>query len=188
VLHPRVRTWRRRGTIVLAFVVVFLLVRGDVADLNRVSSASMAPALLTGDRVLVDLRCYGLRSPFGADHLFEWGTVRRGDVVVFAAPDDGARLVKRVAGLPGDRLEIRHGRLWLNGEAAEDAPGLGLPPTVVPPRHYFMMGDNRSGSLDSRAFGCVPRGDIAGRVRAVAVSLDPVGHRPRWQRWGQVVR
>jgi signal peptidase I len=144
--------------------------------------------------------------------------------VVFSSPADGIRLVKRVVGLPGDRIELRDDELWINGEpaayepldpaivqqiepkeqpqhefAAEQIAGQAHPvmttpgsfgaprffgPVTVPPDHYFMMGDNRDNSRDSRSIGFVPKSSIVGRATAVAISLDPEhSYAPRWGRF-----
>jgi signal peptidase I len=106
-----------------------------------VAGGSMYPALRDGDVILTNKLAFGLRLPGTDAWLLRWSEPRRGDVVVFSSPVDGKRLVKRVAGVPGDAL----------GKSS------------VPPGHYFVMGDGAN-SLDSRVFGCVPRECILGRV------------------------
>jgi signal peptidase I len=186
---PDKRTPKRWLRLSLIVVAAWLVVRDSVADCNRIVSVSLTPTLLPGDRVLVNRLSYGVRLPFQSGWLLEWGSPRRGDVIVLASPLDGKRLVKRVVGLPGDRLEVRDGRLWINGQSDRAVPGPMLHPTVVPPRHYFVLGDNGEQSADSRCFGCVSRDRIAGRVLVVVVSLDPA-HRqtPRWHRFACTVR
>jgi signal peptidase I len=143
--------------------------------------------------------------------------------VVFFSPADGVRLVKRVVGLPGDRLELVNNKLIVNGapvkyealppSAIAELPGLEQPqhqfaaedlaahphpvmstpalparrtfsPIVVPAGQYFMMGDNRDNSFDSRYFGGVDRAQIVGRATAVVISLDLADyHLPRWHRF-----
>ena len=214
------REWvRPLGTTAL---VVFGL-RSAVADWNDVPTGSMRPSILEGDRVFVNRLAYDLKVPFTTWHVAEWGAPERGDVVVFYSPADGQRLVKRVVGLPGDVVELRENRLFLNGAAVEygeleaefvaavpegerpvrrfareELPGHGHPvmamldrparrtfgPVTVPAGEYFMMGDNRDDSFDSRFFGPVPRESILGRATSVVASLNPAEHyRPRWSRW-----
>jgi signal peptidase I len=171
--------------------------------------------------VLVNKLAYDLKVPFTTLHLSNWGDPLRGDVVVFFAPRDGTRLVKRVVGLPGDKVEMRNDVLYLNGirqqySATDSAPFLrdvfedanpivaiehleacdhyvmSLPgrlalrsfgPVVVPPGHYFMMGDSRDNSADSRFIGAIPRKQIVGRVGRVVLSFDPSRYySPRVQR------
>jgi signal peptidase I len=190
--------------------LAFVLVRSAVADVNRVSGGSMRPGLLPGDRILVNNLAYGFRLP-GTGFLVRWAEPRRGDVAVLASPADGQLLIKRVVGLAGDRLEMRGHRLFVNGLAADDdsppsgpgvwqerlggrahpvltvvgeGPLLAFGPVEVPPGEYFVLGDDRDRSADSRRFGCVPAGRIVGRVSAVVLSLDAGrNHLPRWDRF-----
>ena len=98
-------------------VVVILPLRSAVADWNDVPSGSMWPTILEGDRIFVDKLAYGLRLPFTKIWLSEGDAPARGDIITFASPQDGTRLVKRVTGIPGDRISMSGNRLRLNGEA-----------------------------------------------------------------------
>ena len=212
VLHVRFRQWWRREIrplLILALVLCSL--RSSLADWNDVPSGSMQPTILVGDRIFVNKLAYDLKVPFTTWHLAEWANPKRGDIVVFYSPRDGARLVKRVVGLPGDTVELRADRLIVNGIpvdyqplghelarqlppaerpasqfAAEQLPGrehlvmamTNLParrtfaPEPVPAGHYFMMGDNRDNSFDSRYFGPVERKRILGQATTVVLSLN----------------
>jgi signal peptidase I len=161
--------------------------------------------------------------PFTSWRILRWATPQRGDIVVLFSPNDGKRLVKRVIGVPGDRVALRNDRLFINDRPvsyeALPATSLGdfhaprhprrllateelaghphavmitpdLPalrffgPVQVPKGEYFVMGDNRDESGDSRVFGFVPEDSIAGRATAVAASVDPGNHYlPRWHRF-----
>lgn len=205
------------------FVVLILCsVRSSIADWNDVPTGSMNPSIIEGDRIFVNKLAYDLKVPFTTWRLAEWGDPGRGDVVVFYAPTDGTRMVKRVVGLPGDTLKLDDNHLYVNGSPAEYGPAdpamvaamtgragagviaseaiaggashpvLEMPrvrsrrdfgPVVVPEGHYFLMGDNRDNSFDSRYWGSVERSRIVGRASAVAISLDP-DHR-YWPRWGR---
>jgi signal peptidase I len=197
--------------------------RSAVADWNDVPSGSMEPTILVGDRVFVNKVAYDLKVPFTTWRLLRWGDPKRGDVVVLWSPHDGRRLVKRVVGLPGDRIEMRGYHLRVNrepaayGPLAEDVirelgregmpagslasetlgprthpvmaagrsgPGSDFGPVIVPPGHYFLMGDHRDNSFDSRFWGFAERGAILGRASAVVLSLDYQRfYRPRWRRF-----
>lgn len=100
----------------LLAVVVILPLRSAVADWNDVPSGSMWPTILEGDRIFVDKLAYGLRVPFTTRWLRRWDEPARGDIITFASPRDGIRLVKRVVGVPGDRISMQDNRLILNGE------------------------------------------------------------------------
>ncbi len=221
------RLWRDwvRSLLVVALVTASL--RSAVADWNDVPSGSMRPSILEGDRILVNKLAYDLRLPFTTWRLLRWADPRPGDIVVLLAPHDGVRLVKRVVGVPGDRLEMRANRLVVNGRpaaygplrpellasrvplpsgrvlATEELPGAAhavmvAPATgpagsfaalTVPARSYFVMGDNRDESSDSRAFGFVDRDLILGRALAVAASVDPARRgAPRWSRFCRGLR
>lgn len=217
------RFWKEWLKPLLVAGVVLGTFRSAVADWNDVPTGSMKPTILEGDRIFVNKMAYDLRVPFTTWRVAEWGDPERGDIAVFFSPSDGRRLVKRVIGLPGDRLELRQNQLFINGSratygalgpevvaqlapnqrfsyrfASEDVGTRSHPimlapwratfdsfgPVVVPIRQYFMMGDNRDDSLDSRWFGFVSRDSIVGRATAVVASLNPDHYYlPRWDRF-----
>ncbi len=187
----------------LAFFAIILVGRGSFADHYYVPSGSMEPTLQVGDRLAVDKSAYGLRIPLTHVWLTEKAP-QRGDVVVFDSPADGNVLVKRLVGLPGDRIAFDGVNLLLNGQLVpqgftqEDArieylPGAPHPlhpesyqgppmrEVEVPPRRYLMLGDHRGNSADSRSFGFVPRENLLGR--AVAVSYSPREGLSGSERW-----
>ena len=150
----------------LLLLLVALLLRAYVAEPFAIPSESMAPTLRPGDHVLVEKLSYRFGSP------------RRGDLVVFRAPDGGSLAVKRIVGLAGDRVAIEDGVLAVNGrlqrepyvdQSSIDSVYFG--PVVVPRGDVFVMGDNRADSHDSRDYGAVPRRSLIGRV---LVTLWPV--------------
>jgi len=114
-LNRFVRDWIVPIGIVMA---VMAPIRSVVADWNDVPSGSMRPTILEGDRIYVDKLAFGLRVPFTTGWwLWRWDQPRRGDIVTFASPADGTRLVKRVVGLPGDRVELKDNHLLVNGDS-----------------------------------------------------------------------
>lgn len=222
------REWLRPLALPLLFITA---AKSALADINYVPSGSMQPTILRGDVVFINKLAYDLRVPFTTTRLARWSDPARGDIVICFAPDDGTRLVKRVAALPGDTVELRDDALFLNGTRqsyaplAADAPGVrdldaaeratsvfareslathaSSPPRVhatqflpaqpaprnfgpvsVPAGHYFMLGDNRDNSRDSRYFGFMPRAEIIGEAKAVVASAD-LAHwlRPRFHRF-----
>lgn len=227
------REWIRPLGLVLLVMGSF---RSAFADWNDVPTGSMKPTIVEGDRIFVNKLAYDLKLPFSCMllpaclHLLEWGEPERGDIVVLFSPDDGIRLVKRVIGVPGDQIEVRGGRVRINGERlryepvhaevfeaidpgerslfefaredlgrAEHAVMIGhhagnrdnYGPVTVPADHYFVMGDNRSQSRDSRFFSFVDRRSIVGRATAVVYSDAEYRHwyriRPRWHRFFQAL-
>jgi len=108
-----VRSW---WFTVLVTVFLALSVRSSIADWNDVPTGSMKPTILEGDRIFVNRLAYDLKVPFTTLHAASWGDPQRGDIVVFASPADGKRLVKRVIGLPGDVVSMQDNSLIINGE------------------------------------------------------------------------
>lgn len=157
--------WLIEWAIVLVVAILVAVgIRTFVVQTFFIPSASMEPTLMVGDRILVDKLSYRLHS------------VHRGDIVVFATPpgeDAGPNvkdLVKRVIGLPGETISSAGGQVVINGKPLAE-PWLpkgtvttGITTQVIPPNEYFVMGDNRSDSQDSRFFGPIHRSLIVGRV------------------------
>lgn len=182
-----------------AAVLVVLTARSSLADHYVVPSGSMLPTVRLDDRILVDKTAFGLRVPFTHRYVTGHGPAR-GDVVVLNSPDDGIILLKRVVAEPGDKVEVRQGKIMLNGSpvpvagdpshlqetlgqhvhplALEPDGGPDFGPEIVPPGRYLVMGDNRGNSRDGRYFGWVDRDEILGR--AVGVYWRD-GH-PTWVR------
>ncbi len=184
------------------FIALMLLFRSAIADWNDVPSGSMEPTILAGDRIFVNKLAYDVRVPLTHISLARLADPQRGDIVIFDSRAADKRLVKRVIGVPGDVVEMREGRLIVNGTPAEysdartedealitleeigaEAHRVRLEPmrprradsfgpVHVPDEHYLVLGDNRDNSADSRFYGFVPRREIVGRTRTVVVSLD----------------
>jgi signal peptidase I len=142
-------------------VIIALLINLLLAQATRVYGQSMEPNLHTDQRLVVEKISYN-----------RWWPVRgpqRGDVVVFRVDPNSDLLIKRVIGLPGDRVEIRSGQVIINDDPL-DEPYITRPtygdygPVDVPPLHIFVLGDNRGFSNDSRAFGALPLDSVIGRA------------------------
>src|SRR5450755_3383604 len=112
---PKKPTWWQQLRGIVFIVVLFAAFRSAIADWNDVPTGSMIPTILEGDRIFVNKLAYDLKAPFTTTHLFTWANPNRGEVVVFFSPSDGVRLVKRVIAIPGDVVELRDNRLFLNG-------------------------------------------------------------------------
>lgn len=142
-------------------VIIALLINLLLAQATRVYGQSMEPNLHTDQRLVVEKISYN-----------RWWAVRSpqcGDVVVFRVDPNSDLLIKRVIGLPGDRVEIRAGQVIINGELLDESyitrPTYGdYGPLDVPPLHVFVLGDNRGFSNDSRAFGPLPLDTVIGRA------------------------
>ena len=155
-------------SVVLA-VLVILFVYQPV----KVEGTSMMPSLEDQERIFINKFLYR----FGV------GEIRRGDMVVFWYPGDPSKsYIKRIIGLPGDRIEIDNGAVAVNGRQLEEdyVPAAyrdtqSVPPTVVPADHYYVLGDHRSSSNDSRAWGPVHRRHIYGKAVFVYWPLEKMG-------------
>jgi signal peptidase I len=216
--------------------LIALTIRSFLFQPFSIPSGAGVPTLLIGDYVFASKYAYGYsRYSFPPGEADFPGRImamppKRGDVVVFKLPKDGRTdYIKRLVGLPGDRIQMIQGRLYINGEAVqrdalppyrmadlhgrpvdvphylETLPG-GLrheiiqndgdtgylsntPVYTVPPAHYFMMGDNRDNSLDSRMLGevgYVPFENLEGRAEIIYFSLDPDARAWNAVRWGRI--
>ncbi|MCG8550309.1 MAG: signal peptidase I [Desulfobacterales bacterium] len=210
--------WKSWGVSLFIALIIATSFKSAIADWYIIPTGSMKPAIVEGDRVFVNKLAYDLKVPYTTWHLAEWDVPQRGEIVVFASPVDGTRLIKRVIGIPGDTVEMKNGRLIINGESVkyeqiddipkhihassydftEDLNGTRHPvrftphrrairsfkSSAVPEGKYFMMGDNRDNSADSRYFGFVDRDSILGQARYIVISLDINDHyQPRWRRF-----
>jgi signal peptidase I len=168
----------------LPALIVAALIRVFIFEPFRIPSSSMENTLLIGDHLFVKKWSYGVRLPFGRQWLWQ----NEGPVAVFKYPGDNkTAYIKRVIGLPGDTIKLRDGILYRNGEKVIEPYAYHLDPmrpisplddldvnqfparqtgdqsaVTVPPGHYFMMGDNRNNSSDSRFWGFVPRENLVG--------------------------
>lgn len=206
-------------------IFVVLLLRSFLAEPFRIPSGSMMPTLLVGDFILVNKFSYGLRLPVLNKKVLEIGEPQRGDVVVFRYPEDPSiDYIKRVVGLPGDRISYRGKVLSINGQVMAQLPsgsyvgtGSGVSSSgadlrvenldgvqhqilvrpqaggpegevVVPDGHYFMMGDNRDNSKDSRYFGPVPEGNLVGKAFMIWMNWDGAANGVDRGRLGQTIK
>ena len=154
-----IRSWFREllESVVPALVIV-LVVNVFLAQATRVEGQSMEPNLHNNERLIIEKLSYRFIEP------------KRGDIIVLRRPNrSGEPLIKRVVGLPGDTVEIRNSRVYINGIVL-DEPYLDqqtrgdMPARIVPEENVFVLGDNRRASNDSRAFGMVSYDDIVGRA------------------------
>jgi signal peptidase I len=180
-------------SIVIA-VILALFIRTFVVQAFKIPTGSMENNLLIGDHLLVNKFVFGPTETAFERALLPAGTIRRGDIVVFKYPEEPERdFIKRVIGLPGDKLEVRGKRVYINDTALVEPYAHYLTPAenpsdvhevtsfdvrerygpvTVPPNQYFMMGDNRDNSQDSRYWGFLPRGYIKGQALMIYWSYD----------------
>jgi signal peptidase I len=152
--------WRSVASLVLQLAVLSLLVAAFFMRLPEVSGRSMEPLIRSGEYVLINT------------FAFRFGRPRRGQIIAFRHEGDAREVfIKRVIGLPGDRIRIDRGRVYVNGTKqdepyVQDADDRSLPRVLVPPSSVYVLGDNRANSEDSRAFGPVSDDRLIGRAVA----------------------
>ncbi len=211
-------------------VLLFLVIRTFIVEAFKIPTGSMENTLLVGDWLLVNKAVYGAKVPFTGLHVPAFDEPERGDIVVFRYPlNPSESYVKRVVGVSGDRIAMRDGVVFVNGEPerrdyirhiqpetdyydpqfewqrshlAPDVDATAYRPTrdnfgpiIVPEGNFFVMGDNRDNSLDSRYWGFVERDLIKGQPLFIYYSYDAEKLRPlpwlteiRWGRLGHLVR
>jgi signal peptidase I len=174
-----------------AFAVAILLalfIRAFVVQAFKIPSESMVETLLVGDHLLVDKLRYRFSDP------------QRGDVIVFQYPRNPSQdFVKRLIGLPGDTLAVRGTTVYINGEPLDEpyarweptpfslGDGYRFGPVPIPAGRYFMMGDNRNHSQDSREWGTLPFELIHGKAFLIHWSWNGGGWGVRWERLGRLL-
>ena len=197
-------------------LAVVLVLRSFLIEPFQPPSGSMLPTLEVGDFILVNKYAYGLRLPVAGTKIVEIGDPERGDVMVFRYPEDGTtNYIKRVVGLPGDHIRYRNKQLFINdepvprdfvarlppmerwreqlGEVEHDlyltmgrVSGSGEGEWVVPEGHYFVMGDNRDNSNDSRFWGTVPDEMVVGKAFAIWMHWKSLTSLPSFDRVGGI--
>jgi signal peptidase I len=207
-------TIREYGEAILFAVILTLIIRTFVIQAFRIPTGSMESTLLIGDFLFVNKFLYGASVPFTDLTLPAVRQPRNGDIIVFRFPEDPKRdFIKRVIGVPGDALQIIDKVVYLNG-VRQDEPyvkftnpnvidrnhrnpnitptGMGnrdnYGPYVVPDGHYFMMGDNRDNSDDSRFWGPLSEDLIKGKALFIYWSWNKQKNFPRFGRLGNLIR
>ena len=193
---------------ILIAVVLALFARTFVVQAFKIPTGSMEPNLLVGDHLLVNKFIFSPSLSSLERALLPNRDIRRGDIVVFKYPEEPDRdFIKRVIGLPGETIELRDKKVYVNGAAIDEpfahlmypAPAAGqgkawdlresYGPVTVPDDHLVMMGDNRDNSQDSRYWGFLPRSSVKGRALVIYWSFDEEAGAPaatlariRWNR------
>ena len=195
-----------------------LVLRSFVLEPFQIPSKSMVPTLKVGDFIVVNKWTYGLRLPVLRNKFFDVGSPQRGDVVVFFPPHESRYFIKRLVGLPGDKISIVNGTLFVNNEMIKQTKSdiesgnsrsvvmsekLGIKQfaiqknlrpsrlsqnfsATVPKDHFFMIGDNRDNSSDSRIWGPVPKDRIVGKAVARWMFWDEFFSVPSFSRAGSI--
>jgi signal peptidase I len=190
-------TFREYAEAAAIAVLLALFIRTFVVQAFKIPSGSMEPTLMVGDHILVNKFIYGIKIPFIRKTLIPMSRPDREDIIVFIYPVDKSKdFIKRVIGLPGDTVEIIGEDVRINGRPYKDKHGFYNPgdksgnnpgneshygPVTVPENHFFVMGDNRDHSYDSRYWGFVPFQSIKGKAFIIYWSW------PHWQRFLHII-
>ena len=191
---------------IIIAVILALIIRAFVVQAFKIPSGSMEDTLLIGDHLLVSKFIYGTDLPFTDKRILKIRDPKRGDVIVFVYPEDPRKdFIKRVIGLPGDVVEGKDKQVYVNGQLyvtpqavhkeaevipKEQNPRDTFGPVVVPADAYFVMGDNRDRSYDSRFWKFVTRDQIKGLAFIKYWSIDGPWYKfnIRWRNIGQLIK
>ena len=185
-------------------ILLALFIRTFIVQAFKIPSGSMKQTLLIGDHILVNKFIYGVKLPFLQKIIIPVKTPRRGDIIVFRFPEEpGKDFIKRVIGIPGDVVEIESKQVYISGEPLNHdfgihtdprvIPGLLQPrdnfgPQTVPDNSYFVLGDNRDHSYDSRFWGYVDLAAVKGKAFMIYWSWDKEDFGVRWGRIGNRIK
>ena len=179
-------------------ILLALFIRTFVVQAFKIPSGSMEPTLLIGDHILVNKFLYGIKIPFLRATIIPISEPKRDDVIVFIYPVDKSKdFIKRVIGLPGDEIKIIDNKVYINGKFYDDTHGFysnqmrktdnpsgkdRFGPIKVPDDHFFVMGDNRDHSYDSRFWGFVQSRAVKGKAFMIYWSW------PHWKRFLHMIK
>lgn len=196
--------------IIIAFLLAFFI-RAFVVQAFKIPSGSMKPTLLVGDHILVSKFMYGIKIPFVEKDLVRFSDPARQDIIVFRYPVDPSKdFIKRVIGLPGDKVRIEDKKVYVNDKLLNEpyavhsdkrilpsnvSPRDNMATIIVPPNNLFVMGDNRDESYDSRFWKFVDMGEIKGKAFIIYWSWNREGDFSmtssdsyiRWNRIGKLL-
>jgi signal peptidase I len=178
---PRAKRIQREVIAWMWVALLFLLINGTIGQARVIPSGSMENTLLIGDHLIMSRIGYDAGVPFTHWHASLWRNPKRRQVVIFTpvVTEETSDIIKRVIGMPGETVDIHDGTVWINGQKLVENYTTGPTepydmhaPYKVPADCYFVMGDNRGNSLDSRFEGCIPRANIIGTPLMIYMSID----------------
>ena len=203
--------FREYAEAIFIALLLALFIRTFILQAFKIPSGSMEKTLLIGDHILVSKFAYGTHIPneipflnikLFDDIILSQEVPKRGEIIVFKYPKNESRdFIKRVVGIPGDILEVRRQKVYINNQLYEEehvwhtetpqndrfVPRDDFGPVVVPPKHLFMMGDNRENSQDSRFWGFLNINKVKGKALMIYWSWNAVDSWVRFDRFGKVL-
>ncbi|MBT9537947.1 MAG: signal peptidase I [Nitrospirae bacterium] len=190
--------WEYAKAIITALILA-MLIRTYIIQAFKIPSGSMIPTLLVGDHILVNKFLYGTKIPFSGKRAFMFKKPERGDIIVFKYPENPSKdFIKRVVAVEGDVIESKNKMIHVNGNKVNEPyaqhtdssmrpmgiePRDNFGPVIVPKNKYFVMGDNRDQSYDSRYWGYVDIKDVKGKALILYWSWDT---EKSWVRFGRI--
>ncbi|MCG2813433.1 MAG: signal peptidase I [Thermodesulfovibrionales bacterium] len=190
--------WEYAKAIITALILA-MLIRTFIIQAFKIPSGSMIPTLLVGDHILVNKFLYGTKIPFSGKRVFMFKKPERGDIIVFKYPEHPSKdFIKRVVAAEGDVIESKNKMIHVNGNKVNEPyaqhtdssmrpmgiePRDNFGPVIVPKNKYFVMGDNRDQSYDSRYWGYVDIKDVKGKALILYWSWDS---EKNWVRFGRI--
>ena len=191
---------REYAEAIIIALVLALFIRAFIVQAYKIPSGSMEDTLLIGDHILVNKFIFGPRIPFTNKRFFNFRKPKRGEIIIFLEPGKEKKdFIKRVIGLPGETIEVKNRKVYINGNLLDEkqyarhsrpyfVPGLdNYGPFEIPKDSYFMMGDNRENSSDSRVWGALPAELIKGRAFLIYWSWNSIKKGVRWKRLGNLI-
>ncbi len=196
--NKKKRIWEYAKAIITALILA-MLIRTYIIQAFKIPSGSMTPTLLIGDHILVNKFLYGTKIPFSGKRVFMFKKPERGDIIVFKCPENPSKdFIKRVVAAEGDVIESKNKIIHVNGSKVNEPyarhtdssmrpvgiePRDNFGPVIVPKNKYFVMGDNRDQSYDSRYWGYVDIKDVKGKALILYWSWDS---EKNWVRFGRI--
>jgi signal peptidase I len=204
-------TLREYTEAIIIAVLLALFIRSFIVQAFKIPSGSMKPTLLIGDHILVNKFIYGVKIPLWDKEIVHFGDPQHGNIIVFRYPLDPAKdFIKRVIGVPGDIIRIQDKKVFVNDKLlvepyvrhtdpkilpASVSPRDNFGPIQVPPNSFFVMGDNRDESYDSRFWKYVDESALKGKAFIIYwswnqdghITLDPEQSYVRWNRIGRLL-
>ena len=203
--------FREYAEAIFIALLLALFIRTFIIQAFKIPSGSMEKTLLIGDHILVSKFAYGIHIPneipflnikLFDDIILSQEVPKRGEIIVFKYPKNESRdFIKRVIGVPGDILEVRRQKVYINNQLYEEehvwhtetpqndrfVPRDDFGPVIVPPKHLFMMGDNRENSQDSRFWGFLNIDKVKGKALVIYWSWNAIDNWVRFDRFGKVL-
>jgi len=203
-IKPKKSNLRENIEAIVLAIILALFIRSFIIQAFKIPSGSMQNTLQIGDHILVNKFIYGVKLPFTSTTIISYKNPQRGDIIVFKFRQEPKKdFIKRTIGIPGDVIEIRNKKLYVNKKRLEQdcaiytdlhiipkamQPRDNFGPVTVPENSIFVMGDNRDHSYDSRFWGFVDLKDVKGKAFIIYWSWDNDDFGVRWNRIGKILK